>query len=52
MNREERRRIMHKLPRYRTAIKQASRKAMEDLEKMLQNKWNQEDKEKEKRGDE
>ena len=52
MNRAERRRIMHKLPRYRTALKQASRNAVDDLKKIFQEKWNQEKKEKEKTDDE
>lgn len=52
MNRAERRQMMHKLPKYRTALKQASRNAVNDLKKMFQEKWNQQEKEKEKTDDE
>ena len=47
MNRAERRRMMHKLPRYRTALKQASREAVKDLEKMFQEKWKNQEEDKE-----
>ena len=45
MNRAERRRMIHKLPRYRKALHLASRNAVDDLEKMFQEKWNQQKKE-------
>lgn len=52
MNRAERRRMIHKLPRYRKALHLASRNAVNDLKKMFQEKWNQQEKEKEKTDDE
>lgn len=52
MNRAERRRIMKKIPGYRKALHQASRDATNSLQKMFQEKWNQQEKEKEKTGDE
>ena len=39
MNRAERRRIMKKFPGYRKALKDASQKTVDDLEKMFQKQW-------------
>ena len=39
MNRAERRKIMKKFPRYRKALKSGSKKAVDDLEKMFQKQW-------------
>lgn len=52
MNRAERRRMMHKLPRYRKALHLASRNAVSDLEKMFQEKWNQQKEKKKDTDDE
>ena len=39
MNRAERRRIMKKFPGYRKALKDASQKTVDDLEKTFQKQW-------------
>lgn len=39
MNRAERRRMMKKNPKYREALKTTAKKSVEDLEKMLQKRW-------------
>lgn len=43
MNRAERRRIMKKFPGYRKVLKQASQKTVDDLEKMFQKQWDNDD---------
>lgn len=39
MNRAERRKMMKKVPGYKKALKSGSKKAVDDLEKMLQKQW-------------
>ena len=39
MNRAERRRMMKKFPGYRRVLKEASQKTVNDLEKMFQKQW-------------
>ena len=51
MNRAERRHMMKKIPGYKTALKQASRKAVDDLEKMFQETWNKAENRKEETND-
>lgn len=40
MNREERRRMVKKFPAYKKALKGGAKKAVDDLEKMFQKQWN------------
>lgn len=39
MNRAERRKMMKKIPGYKKALKDGSKKAVDDLEKMFQKQW-------------
>lgn len=39
MNRAERRKMMKKIPGYKKALKNGSKKAVDDLEKMFQKQW-------------
>lgn len=39
MNRAERRKMMRKIPGYKKALKTASKKAVEDMEKSFQKQW-------------
>jgi len=40
MNRAERRRMVKKFPGYKKALKSGTKKAVDDLEKMFQKQWN------------
>ncbi len=39
MNRAQRRRLMKKIPGYKGIVNETSAKALDDLEKMFQKKW-------------
>lgn len=39
MNREERRRMVKKFPTYKKALRSGTKKAVDDLEKMFQKQW-------------
>ncbi len=40
MNRAERRKMIKTIPGYKKALKDGSKKAVDDLEKMFQKQWN------------
>lgn len=43
MNREERRKLMKKVPEYRKTIKKASKDAVDKLEEMFKSTWTEDD---------
>lgn len=43
MNRAERRKMMKTVPGYKEALKGATQKAVDDLEKMFQKRWEEDD---------
>lgn len=44
MNRAEKRRMMKMIPGYKETLKSAAGKAVDDLEKMFKQRWNQKEK--------
>ena len=43
MNREQRRKMMKKIPKYRDVLEKSSEKAVNNLEKMFQKAWDGDD---------
>lgn len=43
MNRADRRRMMKTIPGYRETVNNAAKKAVDDLEKMFQKQWREDD---------
>lgn len=43
MNREQRRNMMKKIPKYRNLLEKSSEKAVDKLEKMFQKAWDNDD---------
>lgn len=43
MNRAERRKMMKTIPGYKNVMKEATQKAVDDLEKMFQKSWEEDD---------
>lgn len=43
MNREQRRRLIRKIPEYKKILKSTTKKSVEDLEEALKKKWGQDD---------
>jgi len=39
MNREQRRRLIRKIPEYKKILKSTTKKSVEDLEEILKKKW-------------
>ena len=39
MNRQQRRKLMREIPSYKKAVSEISAKALDDLEKMFQKRW-------------